>query len=432
MESALTKKEHDKAVITAAVRMFGPLSRVELHRLTHWRPSTISTLVRELLEEGRLREAGTSNNPLGRKQVLLKINESYGFILGIELDSERVIAATMDLTPQILTMVTQSARLDAGVEGLLNQLRDCADHLIHKQKATGQQLLGIAFADTGLVDTKNGVSVSSSLTEFWQNVPLRKLFEEEFQVAFLLESNTRAKTVAERVLGAGEMADDMAYIDYGVGIGAGIFTAGRLLRGSCDSAGELGHTQVAENGPSCKCGSFGCLEAVASGAAIASRAKKAMREGASSKALGLAGEIDKVNGRTVLEAARLGDKLCTSLVEDAENYLGLAIANLVNLFNPSVVVLGKRFELAGPALTDRIARIVKRQALPHSTENLVFRVGKFGDDAAVLGAGLLVLEKLFEIPALKAPKFLTTDFRAQGGVSTELPDGVPVPAVREV
>ncbi|RPJ62354.1 MAG: ROK family protein [Acidobacteria bacterium] len=414
MESALTKKEHDKAVITAAVRMFGPLSRVELHRLTHWRPSTISTLVRELLEEGRLREAGTSNNPLGRKQVLLRINESYGFILGMELDSEKVIAATMDLTPQILAMVSQPARLDGGVEGLLNQLRDCADHLIQQQKAAGQQLLGIAFADTGLVDTQNGVSISSSLTEFWQNVPLRQLFEDEFHVAFLLESNTRAKTVAERILGAGEMADDMAYIDYGVGIGAGIFTGGRLLRGSRDTAGELGHTQVAENGPSCKCGSFGCLEAVASGAAIAGRARQAIRDGASSKALALAGEADKVNGRTVLEAARLGDKLCTSLMEDAEDYLGLAIANLVNLFNPSVVVLGKRFELAGPALTDRIARIVKRQALPHATENLVFRIGKFGDDAAVLGAGLLVLERLFEIPALKPPEFLKLDAHNQG------------------
>jgi predicted NBD/HSP70 family sugar kinase len=204
-----------------------------------------------------------------------------------------------------------------------------------------------------------------------------------------------------------------------------------LLRGSRDTAGELGHTQVVENGPSCKCGSFGCLEAVASGAAVASRARKAIRDGTNSKALALAGEVDKVDGKTVLEAARLGDKLCTSLVEDAENYLGLAIANLVNLFNPSVVVLGKRFELAGPALSDRVARIVKRQALPHATENLIFRVGKFGDEAAVLGAGLLVLEKLFEIPALKAPKFLTTDPKSQG-LSADLPNVLPASAGKEV
>jgi len=420
MENGLTKKEHDKAVITAAVRLFGPLSRVDLHRLTHWRPSTISTLVRELLEEGKLREAGTSNNPLGRKQVLLRINESYGFILGIELDSERVIAAAMDLAPNILAMISQPARTDAGVEGLIKQLRDCAAELIQQQKASGQQLLGIAFADTGLVDTKNGVSVSSSLTEFWQNVPLREIFEEEFKVAFLLESNTRAKAVAERVLGAGEMADDMVYIDYGVGVGAGIFTGGRLLRGSRDTAGELGHTQVAENGPSCKCGSFGCLEALASASAIAMRARKAIGEGSNSKALALAGEVDKITGWTVLEAARAGDKLCTSLMEDAENYLGLAIANLVNLFNPSVVVLSKRFELGGLALTDRIARIVRRQALPHATENLAFRMGKFGDDAAVLGAGLLVLESLFEIPALKPAKFLKLNSQNHS-LSAELP-----------
>ncbi|HXK60788.1 MAG TPA: ROK family protein [Acidobacteriota bacterium] len=411
MKTSWTKKEHDKAVLLAAVRQFGPLSRVGLHRLTRWRPSTISTLVRELLNEGKLREAGTSNNPLGRKQILLTINECYGFIAAVELDSERVIAAAMDLTPTILDIVSQPACVDAGIDGLIEQVIHCASQVIERQKKTGRKLLGIGFADTGLIDSHSGVSVTSSLTEFWQNVPLKKLFEEKFQVEFLLESNTRAKTVAERILGAGEMADDMVYIDYGVGIGAGIFAGGRLLRGATETAGEIGHTQVMENGPSCKCGSFGCLEALASSAAIAARARKAIREGSFSKALALSGDIDSICGWTVLEAARAGDKLCTSLLEDAESHLGLAIANLVNLFNPQVVVLSKRLELAGDGLADRIARIVRRQALPHATMNLAFRMGKLGDEAGVLGAGLLVLEKLYQIPAIRPPRFLKPDFR---------------------
>ena len=411
MKTSWTKKEHDKAVLLAAVRQFGPLSRVGLHRLTRWRPSTISTLVRELLNEGKLREAGTSNNPLGRKQILLTINECYGFIAAVELDSERVIAAAMDLTPTILDIVSQPACVDAGIDGLIEQVIHCASQVIERQKKTGRKLLGIGFADTGSIDSHSGVSVTSSLTEFWQNVPLKKLFEEKFQVEFLLESNTRAKTVAERILGAGEMADDMVYIDYGVGIGAGIFAGGRLLRGATETAGEIGHTQVMENGPSCKCGSFGCLEALASSAAIAARARKAIREGSFSKALALSGDIDSICGWTVLEAARAGDKLCTSLLEDAESHLGLAIANLVNLFNPQVVVLSKRLELAGDGLADRIARIVRRQALPHATMNLAFRMGKLGDEAGVLGAGLLVLEKLYQIPAIRPPRFLKPDFR---------------------
>jgi len=406
MKHAYTKKDRDKAVILAIVRRFGPISRVAIQSMTQYRPSTVSEYVRELIEEGLVYESGRSDNPLGRKRILLRVNEAHSFLVAMEFDAETIRAAVLDLQPKVVTMLTRPVDLEGGVDGVLDQLVSAAHQVIHDSGKDPARLRSIAFADPGLVDRRRGVSVMCALLDFWQCVPLRQRFEAEFAVPFLLEGNTRAKGVAERALGAGGMADDMVYVDYSTGIGAAVFSEGRMVRGHNESAGELGHTRVAENGPACKCGSFGCLEAIAGVQALGTRLRRAVEEGSSSKAIALAGGLEKVTGWTVLEAARQGDKLSSSLVENVGNHLGLGIANLVNLFNPALVVLGKNLAAAGPDLLQQIERIVRRQALPSATEKLEFRYGTLGDEAALLGAGLLVLDEMFAIPALKPPRFM--------------------------
>jgi predicted NBD/HSP70 family sugar kinase len=184
----------------------------------------------------------------------------------------------------------------------------------------------------------------------------------------------------------------MFYIEYGRGIGAGIVVGGKVLEGHRRSSGEFGHTHVIENGPACTCGSFGCLEAIAGASALEAKVRKAIQEGATSRLMELVdGDLNKITPWAALKAASMGDKTCDMIVEEIGKYLGLGVANLVNLFNPKLIVLDERLELAGPVLLEQIIRIVKRQA---------------GAEAGVLGAGLLVVEKLFEIPALKPPRFM--------------------------
>jgi predicted NBD/HSP70 family sugar kinase len=124
------------------------------------------------------------------------------------------------------------------------------------------------------------------------------------------------------------------------------------------------------------------------------------------------GDTSKLSGWTVLRAAGMGDKTCSAIVEQAGNYLGLGLANLVNLFNPSLLVLDQRLSLAGDSLLEQIVKVVRRQALHHSADGLEIRFGKLGSDASVLGAGAVVLERHFEIPALKPPWFMTEAFPA--------------------
>lgn len=403
-----TQRERDLHVIEGLVRRFGSLSQVEIHELTHLQRSGISGLVRDLVKQGRLVEAGRSDNSIGRKRVLLRVNEEHGFFLGVGFDDEAVLAAVMDLRPRIRSLAREATRLEGGTNGLAHQLLSCAHEALRQADLRAESLLGIGVAGSGLVNSHEGTMVMSSTIESFKQVPLRRIFEKEFAVSVQVANFASAKAVAERTLGAGAMADDMIYVEYGkTGIGAGIITRGTLLHGAGHAAGELGHTHMTEEGPACKCGSFGCLEALAGAAAIEGRIRKAITEGSGSEVIALAGgNPAAVTGWMVLKASEMGDKTCSAIVEQAAKYLGLGLANLVNLFNPSVLVLDQRLKLAGQGLLDQVIKVVKRQALTYSTEKLSIRFGNLGDEASVLGAGSIALEKHFEIPALKPPRFL--------------------------
>lgn len=407
MKYVPTVRAKDKGVIMAAIRQFGPVSRVGIHELTRLRPATISLLVRELLAEGKLKVVGPADNPTGRKQVLLQINEESGFVIAVDFDEEFVDVALLDLYPKLRSSLQEPTNLCQGMEGLIQQLFSCVRRTIRQSGLKLRNVQGIGVGAPGVVNSRDGIIIMSSTIEFWKQVPLQRLFENEFGISTVVENNSRTKAVAERVLGAGEMAEDMIYAEYGKGIGSGIIVHGKVLHGHRFSAGEFGHTHILEDGPACKCGSFGCLEAIAGIGALEARIRKAIAEGGFSRSLELAdGDPNRITGWMVLKAAEMGDKLTRAIVEDLGRSLGLGLANLVNLFNPSVVVLDHRLQAAGQQLLDQISSTVRLQALGHATEDLVFRFGKLGPKVGVLGAGLLVTERIFEVPLLKPPRFL--------------------------
>jgi predicted NBD/HSP70 family sugar kinase len=162
-----------------------------------------------------------------------------------------------------------------------------------------------------------------------------------------------------------------------------------------------------ENGPACNCGSFGCLEAIAGLRAVEARVRRAIEEGGQTEVMEMAGgDPAKLTGWMVFEAASRGDKISSHVVAEVARYLALGIANLVNLLNPSVIVLDAKLRLGGQELLDQITTIVKRQALRQSTERVTVRYARLGDEAAVLGVAQMVLEGHYEISPLKSLPFL--------------------------
>lgn len=406
-ERVSAKSEWDMRVVEAVVRRFGPISRAGIHELTQLRASATSQIVRQLLREGRLVEDGVENGRLGRKGALLKLHEQFRHVVGVEFDDEFIAAGVTDLHPQIKHLVTEPTHLSDGADGLVKQLVEITRRALGEAGLGAESLVGIGIADPGLVDRKRGVTVTSSTIGFWREIPLKAIFEREFGVPALIETRARAKTVAEQENGAADRGDSMIYIEYGTGIGAGFCVDGRLLYGQDSGAGEFGHTLILENGPACNCGSFGCLEAIAGLRAVEARVRRAVEEGGQTEVMEIAGgDPAKLTGWMVFEAASRGDKISSHVVAEVARYLALGIANLVNLLNPSVVVLDSKLRLGGQELLDQITTIVKRQALRQSTERVTVRFARLGDEAAVLGVAQMVLEGHYEISPLKSLPFL--------------------------
>jgi predicted NBD/HSP70 family sugar kinase len=390
---AITKSQRDKRLIEALVYQQGPISRVSIHALTNLRRSTISSLTRQLLTEGKLVEAGPSDNPLGRKQILLKLNRKFGFLVGVEFDDEQVTAGIMDLEPSVVRVISEPTDLAHGKEGLLRQLQSAVRRVVSASRLPWSKLLGIGIADPGLVDTRRGVTTTCSTIDFWNDVPLTATFEKEFKVPVLVESKTRAKAMAEQMLGVGAREPNMIYLDYGTGIGAGVIVDGKLLYGHNCGVGEVGHTNMVRSGPTCKCGSNGCLEAVAGAGAVENRARKALADG-------VASSLSSKEGITVwqvLEAARAGDKMCWNIVAETAEEIGVAMANLVNLFNPAMIVFDQRLSVTGDDFLNLVARVVKSNALAGSAANLSLRYATQGRESGLLGMGLQILDKHFSV-----------------------------------
>lgn len=347
------KPDRDKQTIAALLRAQGPLSRGRIHALTGIRLSATSPLVREMLAGGRIQEAGTEPGARGRKGVILQLNENHRSVVGIEFDDETVTAGVTNLTPRIQQLFSEPARISGGRATLLRQLRQMTRRALAAAPAPA---IGIGLADPGLVDSRRGVTLTSSTLPFWRDVPLREIFTREFGLPVTLESRTRAKAVAEH----DTAATTSIYIDYGAGIGAGIYMDGRLVYGETGAAGEFGHVCVQPNGPRCACGARGCLEAVA----------------------GL--RANKSAGRVAA-------------------WLGLGLANLVNLFNPGLIVIDARLALHGQKFLDQLAAALRRHALPETAAQVRIRFARLPAGAGVLGLAEMITGHYFSNPTESTP-----------------------------
>lgn len=196
------KLDRDRCIIEAAVGRFGPISRVQLHHLTKMRRTTISLLVRQLLEEGKLLEAGHADNRLGKKQILLRLNPEDGYIVAIEFDDEFVLAAILDLSSQIKHLVRERTQLrrSPGLGPATPALRAPS---LTRGRSEDELSNRVGIADPGFVDSRHGVTLTSSTIDFWENVPLKQVFEEEFGVAAEVESKNSRKSHRRADAGGG-------------------------------------------------------------------------------------------------------------------------------------------------------------------------------------------------------------------------------------
>jgi glucokinase len=247
----------------------------------------------------------------------------------------------------------------------------------------GHSIAGIGVAAPGPIDPFSGVVLRAPSIPGWENLPLRKILSEALQAPVYVGNDANVAALGEWVYGAGQGHQDMIYMTVSTGIGGGIIVNGQLLLGANGLAGELGHITVLPDGPLCSCGMRGHLEALASGPSIASWVNEQLQNGAASELR----PGTQLSANQVAAAARRGDPLAIAAFERAGGYLGQALADFINIFNPSAVILGGGVSRSGELLLAPIRRVIQRQVYSHHfLDKLKLTNAALGDETGLLGA----------------------------------------------
>ena len=320
------------------------------------------------------------------------------YIVGIDIGGTKLATVVADSTGHILGKVRKPTLAEKGPEYALGLLFDMVRETISLAGLEQTSISAIGVSCGGPLDTKTGIVYSPPNLPGWDALPLKAKLESEFQVPVTIENDANASALAEYRFGGGRGYNAVLYMTMSTGIGGGIVLDGQIYHGANDSAGEVGHQILLPDGPLCGCGKRGCLEALCSGPAIARRAQATIRKqladvkASSTTMLTLTdGRIEDVKSEHVLEAARTGDALALELISETAYYMGWGIANLVNVLNPDIVLLGTIAIAAGDLLLDPIREMVSKFAMTRSAAAVEIKSAQLGDTLGDLAAVALVV-----------------------------------------
>src|SRR6266567_8052158 len=399
-ENLYKKSAQKELALLRIIHRNHDVSRVELVELTGFSAGLITAIVQDLITKGLVTELPGRPSAAGRRPVALKVRHDAAYVIGVDLGSFYLRVVVTDMLGNTVHKLQTETNLPDGREKVLHKTFSAIHNAIQECGIPKKAIRGIGMGHSGIIDPATGIVLSfprpGQMTE-WKNVPLRQLVEKEFGVPCVLEDSVRAIALAERCFGVERNLEDFVYIDVGMGIGAGIILNGGLYRGSGGGAGEFGHMTVEENGPLCCCGNNGCLEMMASCAAIISAARRAIEQGVDSKIRELvSGDLEQISIEVIAQAAQQNDSLAFRVFDEAVSHIGVALADVVNLLNPGVVVFGGPLFRAAPHLVEPLKRVIKQRALERSANQVQLRVSKLGSEAGALGAARAVSEDVIE------------------------------------
>jgi len=313
------------------------------------------------------------------------------FIVGIDLGGTNIAAGAMptDGTREI-AMRMGLTRAEEGSAAVVDRIVRMIEDVIEQTRAeTGAErsdFLGVGIGSPGPLDRARGVIIVTPNLG-WKNFPLRDEVGSRVNLPASLDNDANCATLGEWWCGAAKGGRNVVGMTIGTGIGGGLILDGKLYHGSSDAAGEIGHTTIDSTGRRCKCGNYGCLEAYASGPAIAQRACELLKVDGDSILLEMVeGDISRITAQTVFEASKRGDPVAVEVVRDTAHFLGVGISNLINIFNPDIVVIAGGVTQAGDQLFDPMRAEVRRRAFKSAVEACRIVPGALPLSAGVVGA----------------------------------------------
>ncbi|WP_079474820.1 ROK family transcriptional regulator [Marinococcus halophilus] len=388
-------KSINKSIVLNKIRSEGPISRAQIAKETNLTPPTVSANVRELIEQGIVKESRLGDSQGGRKPTMLVINSGDFYIIGLDAGPTEVEFGLADLSGTVIHHLRESISLTEESE-FLDVVKKGIHDLLNEIPLMRDKVVGIGVAMHGVVDVATGTSLFAPNLHL-RNIPIKEELEKEFGFLVKVENDARAMALGEAWFGSGENVTSMVAVNVGRGIGSGIIINGELYHGEYDIAGEIGHMAIDVHGRRCACGSNGCLQTVASGPAVADRTVESLKKHPDSHIWKLIeGDLEQVSGEVVFTAAEAGDQLAIDILRQTGEYLGIGLTNLIHIINPTKVVIGGGVSESGTYVLEPIRRTIQERGLTQQAKQTQIVITEFGSRATMLGAVALLLVELFQ------------------------------------
>lgn len=303
----------------------------------------------------------------------------------IDLGGTNVRAIVAGLDGKVCGDRIQPSRAAEGLESTLASMLEALQAAASEASTPVGDLSGLGICSAGWVDSEKGIVPAAPQLPGWRNVPLTKVMQERTGVRAWLENDANAAALGEHVFGAGQGVRHLVYITVSTGIGGGIIADGKLYGGAKGSAGEIGHTVIDPAGPLCGCGNYGCLESLASGTAIARRGEEAAARGESPKLAALKEKGEAITAEAMAAAAISGDAASREIFAEAGRFLGVALANLVNLLSPELILIGGGVAREPALFLPQAEDTMRALALGEPLKHVRLALAELGDLAGPLG-----------------------------------------------
>lgn len=314
------------------------------------------------------------------------------YVIGVDLGGTKILAGVFDSSLQLIASSKLSTKPQRGVDAVIERVARCCQDAVDEADLTIKQVGGIGIGAPGAVNFDEGTVIFAPNMDGWKDIPLKKDLEKKTGLPVFVEND--ANIAALGVYGAElkPKPSSMIGIWVGTGIGGGIIINGELHSGYGHTAGEIGHMVLEVNGPKCGCGNKGCFEALASRTAIFQRIKAGIKEGEKTILTEMLGDgLDDMRSGDLRKALRKGDKFVDKVIEEAAEYIGIAVSNLANILNPEVVVLGGGvIEALEDEMMSVIIETAKDYAMPGAMKGVEIFASKLGDHAGITGGAVLV------------------------------------------
>ena len=367
---------NQRRVITA-MRTLGTTTQATIARETALAPSTVSSIVHEMVTAGVLAMESSHG---GRRGQQVRFSDNAGFVVGLDVGHRHLTVAVADLNQDIKARERFDLPAGHNVDDVLGTADSTLDSLVRGLKVPRTKLLTAGLTLPAPVDLDGRVVSAGAILPAWADIDVSAAASARLGLPVAVENDANAGAVGEFVQGAGRGVANMAYIKVAHGVGAGLVLNGELFRGATGSAGELGHMTLDEQGEVCRCGNRGCLETFISSEAV----------------LRLLGHTrgHELTISDVVDSALAGDVGCARVIGDTGRTLGTTVANLCNIINPELVVVGGELARAGDLLLDPLREIVSRYGVQGCTRDLTVTAAELGPQAHLAGALIMALENV--------------------------------------